>query len=628
MQRPELSLPRDDGAITCFLASGAVPPDPNPLRPVATRRQLRVSIDATRNPRAQTLKTVARFHEKAASIAQDFLYSFTDFFGSHLYQKARPVGGSEVDLRILQSWIGLCEKRHAHTCSRPGWLRRGQKQLPTNLRVIDVRSRCIIKAPPHCRYYALSYVWGMTETIKLTVANEQQLEIPGAFNYDEVGNLPLTISDAIHLVKRLGERYLWVDALCIVQDDEHDKLAQIAQMDQIYSLAVITIVAAHGNDANAGLPGVAPGSRRSKQHAVQINGLSLLSTTVSSGLGPTYWDRRGWTYQERALSKRLLVFAADQVFFFCKRAGWREDTIFEVDMSYQETVDRLDFNFNDMAYSVARSPFEEYVEVVEEYASRDLSYESDALHAFAGVMGVLSQKLECQFLWGLPERYLDAALLWTPGARNARRGCTTSVLLADGSTKELPFPSWSWTGWTGSTWYDSDDIERVFDQCHRPEITWYSRSIHGELHRLRGLSDQPGVPKANWKGEDELQGIAVPSSTSFISSGVLTFWTSSAFLDIALDSGKRYIRNAEMCDFQLVPSENSVLLETKWVEEHPGPYEFIVISRNVAVEGEDALNLMLIERDSDGVACRVAIAVYPEEEWIKKERAWKQIVLA
>jgi hypothetical protein len=60
----------------------------------------------------------------------------------------------------------------------------------------------------------------------------------------------------------IGERYLWVDSLCIVQDDPQEKHGQIANMDAIYGNAILTINAAAGQDANAGLPGVRPLSRK------------------------------------------------------------------------------------------------------------------------------------------------------------------------------------------------------------------------------------------------------------------------------------------------------------------------------------------------------------------------------
>jgi hypothetical protein len=72
--------------------------------------------------------------------------------------------------------------------------------------------------------------------------------------------LPPTIEDALQLVKDLGEKYLWVDSLCIIKDDP-DMSIQINQMDRIYGTAVATIVAAAGRDVGAGLRGIRPTSR-------------------------------------------------------------------------------------------------------------------------------------------------------------------------------------------------------------------------------------------------------------------------------------------------------------------------------------------------------------------------------
>lgn len=68
--------------------------------------------------------------------------------------------------------------------------------------------------------------------------------------------LPQTIEDALTVVTRLGETYLWVDAYCIDQKKEADKQAQKKQMDKIYSNTFLTVAAASKTDVNAGLPGV------------------------------------------------------------------------------------------------------------------------------------------------------------------------------------------------------------------------------------------------------------------------------------------------------------------------------------------------------------------------------------
>ncbi|KAF1849782.1 uncharacterized protein K460DRAFT_275176, partial [Cucurbitaria berberidis CBS 394.84] len=107
--------------------------------------------------------------------------------------------------------------------------------------VIDIEHRCIASTPPNCRYVALSYVWGKVEMLKHTCANSTFLRTPDSLCKSD---LPTTIRDAMSLVENMGEKYLWVDALCIIQDSLMMQQTQIAKMDQIYAKALFTIVAA------------------------------------------------------------------------------------------------------------------------------------------------------------------------------------------------------------------------------------------------------------------------------------------------------------------------------------------------------------------------------------------------
>ena len=124
------------------------------------------------------------------------------------------------------------------------------------MRVIDVQQRCIPQVErTDCKYLTLSYVWGPPWARKLqaTKANVQSLKQPGALPR---ALLPATIDDAITVCKKLGERYLWVDSLCVVQDDAKNKTREIGRMDITYSSAVLNIVAAAGDHAGFGLSGV------------------------------------------------------------------------------------------------------------------------------------------------------------------------------------------------------------------------------------------------------------------------------------------------------------------------------------------------------------------------------------
>lgn len=124
-----------------------------------------------------------------------------------------------------------------------------------DVRVIDVQHRSVIDLPAGAPFVALSYVWGdCREDFQLTTSNLAELKRHRSIT---MAGLPRTIEDSIQVCNRLGERYLWVDRLCIIQDDvPHHKATQLEQMMTIYRQARFTIVALAGEDASYGLPGV------------------------------------------------------------------------------------------------------------------------------------------------------------------------------------------------------------------------------------------------------------------------------------------------------------------------------------------------------------------------------------
>ncbi|KAM0794925.1 heterokaryon incompatibility protein-domain-containing protein, partial [Usnea florida] len=207
-------------------------------------------------------------------------------------------------------WYGFCAQNHRKACAV------NSKEYPEMLKVIDCRTRRIIEAPPNCSYAALSYVWGkqkstMVSSSVSTGKNSGHCTLLSL-------TMPSVISDAIIVTLELGLQYLWVDRYCIDQNDEK-KHFQINQMDKVYLCAVITIVAAAGENADYGLPGVSDTLRRAQPYAV-VRGQLLASTMRSSpvAIRSSRWATRGWTYQEAALSRKRLVFTDDQVFFECK----------------------------------------------------------------------------------------------------------------------------------------------------------------------------------------------------------------------------------------------------------------------------------------------------------------------
>lgn len=221
----------------------------------------------------------------------------------------------------------------------------------------------------------------------------------------------------------------------------------ISEMDQIYSSAYLTIVAAAGQDAHTGLPGVSRFHRQRLQnlqfdgaHFVQLP-RSGLPTIMSS-----HWASRGWTFQESCLAGRRLIFTEDQTMFLCNECFVTE--------SMKPRIIRDGWVYIYFAHLIRRPIMHGHtshhlLQQLDEYSRRNISFESDSLNAFLGVLHqwetrLAKTKKPMSHLWGLPIRGIMTTglgavkfyFLWRHTCRDAVR--------------RLDFPSWSWAGWAGT----------------------------------------------------------------------------------------------------------------------------------------------------------------------------------
>lgn len=393
---------------------------------------------------------------------------------------------TQMDVGQIKEWLARCSREHgdgclptylsipAHPSSLPGFM------------MIDVEELCLAQLPDGATYTTLSYVWGSTNSPTTLKANVDAFRKPGAFRRP---TLPKTISDAIEVTSELGFRFLWVDALCIVQDDDAFKAKLIANMDAVYGNSALTIVASSGDHADAGLKGWGQAEEAgSRQSTVKIEDgfilgvlpffdLELMNSTFAS---------RGWTYvsprlqdlvrnvahrihryQETALSARRLIFLGRQFYFVCRGAVWREDVMAESNLIQPFA------GANTLGTGASEWTLGRYGEHVAAYSSRKLTYSSDALNAFTGIQKALQGSMgDTKFWYGLPAAALDWALLWnaTIGTKLARRE---------------EFPSWSWLGWDGSVthppYHPSSDDQNWLR--HRTWTDWHIVNDEGATVR-------------------------------------------------------------------------------------------------------------------------------------------------
>lgn len=389
----------------------------------------------------------------------------------------RKISSGHFNLEVVKAWVQSCEQWHGSECIDTAPWKTSDFGVPF-IRMISLDEYRLIETACPPSYAALSYVWGPATVFKTIRDNIDMLMQPGGL---PVPSFPKSIRDAMVLAKELGFRYIWVDSLCIVQDSVEDKVQQLRMMDRIYSRASLTIVAAAGSHADAGIPGLQPESRSHKQHTAQVSDdltLVALHPDTYRSAAATTWNTRGWTYQERLLSKRCLFsFPDGSVSFQCSMAVWGEDYYAETP-HLKRCAPMMDVSLNRswMAPGAVKergiptvhiantSYLREYCRLVEEYTGRDMSYASDRLLGISGVLDVLQREFGLSFVHGLPETIIYLALLWQPRNKIKR-------VPKDPKTSLPLFPSWSWTGWTGPVGYEDwnafNDMPGIEDCAER-----------------------------------------------------------------------------------------------------------------------------------------------------------------
>uniref|UniRef100_A0A0B7JSB1 Heterokaryon incompatibility domain-containing protein n=1 Tax=Bionectria ochroleuca TaxID=29856 RepID=A0A0B7JSB1_BIOOC len=422
----------------------------------------------------------------------------TEEFDPSLEDQSHPIVGRlqvafgrwrplQIDFSTLRRWMNICDDGH-ELCKNQYKAARVPR-----LRLVDVNKMCIIDVSSRDHYpqfATLSYVWGREPFLRLSRDNLKHLMTPGSLDKTPP---PLTIRDALQICHGLQLQFIWVDGLCIIQDDKSD---MIDSMDSIYRQSVITIVAASGASAHAGIPGVRPETRHLEQHKLQARGVQLIDSVDSKQLqaqgllqepewiSGTPWAQRAWTFQEGLVSRRLLIFTAEQVYWSCRRGLLSEDTVEHFEGSDAEQYEDSNSAFNPL----------ECQSLAITFSKCNLTYESDIQRAYLGVQNHLDKKWGGhKFSWGLPHGSFCSSLMWEwefDTGRRPRNG-THPIKSADGTVTRASFPSWSWMGWTGGGQIHSQTI--CISPPHYP--SFYTFDLAAELvaiqHEQRVIKPKP-----------------------------------------------------------------------------------------------------------------------------------------
>jgi hypothetical protein len=335
------------------------------------------------------------------------------------------------------------------------------------------------------RYVALSYCWGDTSVhppLKTTTGNISD-HIRGIRTKD----IPRTILDAIAVTKAMGLRYLWVDALCIIQDDEYDWQNESVRMFQVYENAYFTIAAARGSNSYSGFlePRINPTSvtiafqstfdrnvtgeyQLSPAHFPYHMELYSKEARYQLDVETSDWQSRGWTFQEEMASRRSIIFS-ERMYYHCQQSLKAEFT---------ELTPRAN-SANSCLYKSLRSLSSEaavyafWYELVSSYMLRNLTFLEDRFPAISGIARQVANACGDHYYAGLWRNDLITGLLW----RCNEDSCSASGLLSrcsDGSCNVLRYgiqgtylaPSWSWANCGEAVnWTTATPKPRILEQC-------------------------------------------------------------------------------------------------------------------------------------------------------------------
>lgn len=372
----------------------------------------------------------------------------------------------------------------------------------STVRLVEPRPQAI-----NSSYLTLSHCWGQTEVIKLMTATTDNMR-----NGISISELPALYQDAITVCQHLEIRYVWIDSLCIIQDQELDWTREIAAMGEIYSNALCNIEAASAADASGRLffsrspTRIMPFPVTVEWHKDGPLPFFLIDPSVQleNDMNGAPLPERAWVLQEQLLAKRSIIYSKTQLHWVC-RSQEASEMFPKAVPDLREGSDLLSHSlkprslpclksmiasgdpvfFHHWSYGsfMNTSPMESFWfswrSIVMDYTSRYLTLEKDKLAAIAGVASVVQSKTSIQYIAGMwnTRFFIEYELCWrVSGRADNRKPYRPSTYRA---------PTWSWASVEGVISYEH---RRDYDLAGDSQLAFVE---HVEIETFDGTATGP-----------------------------------------------------------------------------------------------------------------------------------------
>lgn len=318
-------------------------------------------------------------------------------------------------------------------------------------------------------YAALSYCWGGPQTITTTNDSYQRHSL-----IIDKQALPASVRDAVFVAENIGMKYLWIDAFCILQDDQTDKNWEIVQMPLIYRQAAVTIVASRARGVTDGFLHERPIMGADTPDQVfelpfrcsdNRLGSVLLLPRIDPSTEPL--DLRAWPLQERFLSPRIIEYGSIQTRWICQTSLELKGHVDGFKDTGVDNKERSDHLFTGAWHEMLatsesttsdtrrKALLQYWDNMLKAYTHRALTLGTDRLPAISGIAAQFGKSLCDEYKAGLWRSDMELQLLWR------RDGLFSSREDLKSRPIEYQGPSWSWAAINDpihprSSWWDSD----------------------------------------------------------------------------------------------------------------------------------------------------------------------------
>jgi hypothetical protein len=349
-------------------------------------------------------------------------------------------------VNCILDWMDICSKTHPQCgISQPA-------PLPYRVVFLDRREAYLYESKGEIRpYAALSHCWQDSQPLRTTKQNLRDHSGRLVWN-----SLPVAFREAFELVKALGIQYIWIDSLCIVQDDDDDWKTQAMRMASIYENAKVTI-SLHQKGTNSSSFTVRDANSSDAAANIQLycKGFFWDPLWLNREMEQTRLASRGWCFQERLLSTRILHCLQSGIVFECNQGS-------ACDCSNDEPHYHSDSDFKTL-FTEERMTGNNWRQLITLFSQKSFTYQTDVLPALSGITNRVRDAGE--YYGGSWEKFLPYDLLWFSSL-----GLLGSRVDLPTRPKEFIAPSFLWSSMKGHIAFINIDgdarFEKTFDiQC-------------------------------------------------------------------------------------------------------------------------------------------------------------------